>query len=401
MSKPKNGSFQLRRLGCIMEPDPDDPHEAEGVLNPASVRGPDDELYLFPRLVARGNYSRIGIARVLFDAAGNPVGVERLGVALEPEASYELRADGGGYEDPRVTFFEALRLYVMTYTAFSVQGPRIALAVSEDVFHWRRLGLATFAPFPDGPYAGIDFNGVNNKDAVMFPAALPGPDGKPALAMIHRPLFPGTDAHEMVCRPPSRPVDLSRESMWISYCPVEAVGHDLTHLCHFQTHHRLASPVADWERLKIGSGTPPLLIPDGWLVIYHGVCEAAPVRGETEVAKQAGAPRRLQYAAGVMVLDHEHPQTIRYRSPTPILTPELPLEREGTVANVVFPTGTDRRFDRSSPNRVDVYYGMADSRIGAAYLELPKHLPAAEGLSRDRESDRAEDETESGLGQRL
>ncbi len=92
-----------------MEPDPDNPHEAEGVLNPASVRGPDGELYLFPRLVARGNYSRIGIARVLFDAARNPVGVERLGVALEPEASYELRTDGGGCEDPRVTFFEALR----------------------------------------------------------------------------------------------------------------------------------------------------------------------------------------------------------------------------------------------------------------------------------------------------
>jgi hypothetical protein len=34
-------------------------------------------LYLFPRLVARGNYSRIGIARVRFDEAGDPAGVER------------------------------------------------------------------------------------------------------------------------------------------------------------------------------------------------------------------------------------------------------------------------------------------------------------------------------------
>jgi len=33
------------------------------VLNPAAVRGPDGELYLFPRLVAAGNYSRVGIAR--------------------------------------------------------------------------------------------------------------------------------------------------------------------------------------------------------------------------------------------------------------------------------------------------------------------------------------------------
>ena len=35
--------------------------------------------YLFPRLVARSNYSRIGIARVRFNEAGDPVGVERLG----------------------------------------------------------------------------------------------------------------------------------------------------------------------------------------------------------------------------------------------------------------------------------------------------------------------------------
>ena len=55
-----------------MEPEPGNPHEVEGVLNPAAVRGPDGNLYLFPRLVARGNYSRIGIARVQFNAAGDP-----------------------------------------------------------------------------------------------------------------------------------------------------------------------------------------------------------------------------------------------------------------------------------------------------------------------------------------
>ena len=59
--------FQLRRLGLVMQPEPGNLLEAEGVLNPAAVRGPDGQLYLFPRLVARGNYSRIGIARVLFN----------------------------------------------------------------------------------------------------------------------------------------------------------------------------------------------------------------------------------------------------------------------------------------------------------------------------------------------
>ena len=120
--------YQLQRFGVVMEPEPGNPLEAEGVLNPAAVRGPDGELYLFPRLVARGNYSRIGIARVQFNKAGDPIGVERLGIALEPEADYELRPDGGGCEDPRITFFEPFQQYIITYAAYSAQGPRIALA---------------------------------------------------------------------------------------------------------------------------------------------------------------------------------------------------------------------------------------------------------------------------------
>ena len=61
--------FKLRRLAMLIEPEPGNPQEIEGVLNPAAARAPDGELYLFPRLVARGNYSRIGIARVRFNEA--------------------------------------------------------------------------------------------------------------------------------------------------------------------------------------------------------------------------------------------------------------------------------------------------------------------------------------------
>ena len=68
------GDFHLRRLGMVMEPEPGNPNEVEGVLNPAAARGPDGKLYLFPRLVAKGNYSRIGIARVRFNADGDPAG---------------------------------------------------------------------------------------------------------------------------------------------------------------------------------------------------------------------------------------------------------------------------------------------------------------------------------------
>ncbi|MBZ0242430.1 MAG: hypothetical protein K8F24_04380, partial [Bacteroidales bacterium] len=77
--------FQLQRICTIMKPEEGNEFEVEGVLNPAVTRGPDENLYIFPRMVAKNNYSRIGIAKVKFDAAGDPVGVERLGVVLEPE----------------------------------------------------------------------------------------------------------------------------------------------------------------------------------------------------------------------------------------------------------------------------------------------------------------------------
>ena len=81
------------------------------------------------------------------------------------------------------------------------------------------------------------------------------------------------------------------------------------------------------------------------------------------------------YSAGVMVLSKEHPHEVLYRSAEPILVPTLPQERIGTIGNVVFPTGIDRRDDLGTPDRFDVYYGMADNRIGVARLDLPDSLP--------------------------
>jgi len=105
----------------------------------------------------------------------------------------------------------------------------------------------------------------------------------------------------------------------------------------------------------------------GWLVVYHGV---------SAVLGAGNGGRRLHYAAGVMVLSREHPPEILYRSPEPVLAPVLPDEQSGTVANVVFPSGIDRRDDLGTPDRFDVYYGMADDRIGVARLDVPEVLPA-------------------------
>jgi predicted GH43/DUF377 family glycosyl hydrolase len=249
----------------------------------------------------------------------------------------------------------------MTYAAYSARGPRIALAVSEDLFRWHRLGLAKF-----GPYQGIEFDDVDDKDSSLFPVAIPNPSGHPEMALLHRPLFPGTRPEETACCSATRDVDLNRESIWISYCPMVIDGCKNDCFGKFTSHHRLATPVSPWERLKIGAGTPPVLTRHGWLIVYHGV---------SELGEPGKAGHQLCYSAGVMLLSKEHPQMIRYLSVDPVLTPSLPQERGGTVANVVFPTGIDRRDDLGSPDRFDIYYGMADNRIGVARLDLPEVLP--------------------------
>jgi predicted GH43/DUF377 family glycosyl hydrolase len=238
---------------------------------------------------------------VKFNDVGDPTGVERLGIALEPEADYERRPDGGGgCEDARVTYVEPLQRYIMSYTAFSPQGPRIALAMSEDLFHWERLGLATYVHWHD-----IELGNVDDKDASLFPVAIPNPSGHPELAMLHRPLFPGTRPEEIACYPTSREVDLDRESIWISYCSMVLDGLGPHHLSRFTSHHRLATPMSPWDRLKIGAGTPPIMTRHGWLILYHGVCE---------IPQPKASEHHLCYSAGVMVLSEKHPQVIRYRS---------------------------------------------------------------------------------------
>jgi predicted GH43/DUF377 family glycosyl hydrolase len=327
-----------------MAPDPTDPREQGGVLNPAVARGPDGQLYLLPRLVASDNVSRIGLARVVCDRRGTPVGVERLGVVLEPAAPYELTPAGGGVEDPRVTYVAAARHYVMTYTALGPAGPRIAFAVSRDLLHWQRRGLVRFTT-----ENGLAPGTVDNKDAVLFPEPLRAPDGQLALALIHRPDFrtgPATGQMPFRRDPPS---------MWLSYAPLGSGGIP-KEAVPFGQHTLLLHPEQRWERLKVGAGTPPLRTPAGWLVLYHGVAGRA----------WSSREQVRRYSAGILLLEAQDPRRILYRSPESVLEPRVAAERVGVVAQVVFPTGVELGAD----GRLDVYYGMADSRIGVARAGL-------------------------------
>jgi predicted GH43/DUF377 family glycosyl hydrolase len=353
--------YGLRRLNIVMRPQTGDLLEEGGVLNPGGVRAANGDFMLFPRLVARGNYSRIGVARVLYDATGLPTGVERMGVALEPREAYELNPNsGGGCEDARVTFIPALGVYVMCYAAYGPRGPKGALAVSTDLHEWRRVGLIDFAP-----HHGADMNIYSNKDVFLFPEPVTGPDGRLSLMLMHRPMYEiwsGNTLGERQVAPLPPGVTDDRWTIWVSYCPLEdadwatASSNSTVSGPTFNNHHLLMLPGQAWEAVRLGGGTPPVRLAEGWFTIYHGIGKLA----------HPGLRHTLRYSAGALVLDAQDPRQIIYRSPEPTLEPLLPEECSGVVADVVFPTAVDQR-----DGYLDVYYGMADACIGAARMAIP------------------------------
>jgi len=340
----------VERLGLALEPN-GDTTEAEGTLNPAAARSRSGELLLYPRDVARGNISRVGLVKGR--AQSDRFTFERDGFALEPESPYELRPHPGyGCEDPRVTFIAELDLYVMAYTAFGPQGPRIGVAISEDAFTWNRIGLLHFDK--PGMHIGDD------KDAAFFPEPVISPAGVKSLALYHRPMLhlsavDGRAAIPMIERMPFA----DRESIRMAYIPFEPILNDREKLLDVCESVLVMSPDHQWGSLKLGAGTPPVRIAEGWMSLFHAV----------DVIDHTTSKPKLRYSAGIMIHDPDQPHKIIYRSPQPVLTPESESELRGIVDNVVFPTAIDPRPDLG-PRVFDFYYGMADWSIGAARMTL-------------------------------
>ena len=285
--------YRLTRVGVVMRPNPDDPFEAMGVLNPASGRTPDGRLHLLPRLVAKGNVSRVGLAEVVVED-GVPVGVERRGVVLAADEGWERGAGHGGVEDPRITWMAALGVHVMTYVAFGPLGPRPAIALSEDLISWRRLGPIQWQYQPD---LDTDLCLFPNKDVVWFPEPLHDGQGREVLAMLHRPMWDlswvGTG--EGVHLPAG--ITDPRPAIWLSSVPLDAVRQDVAALVRPRDHRCIAMPEYPFEATKIGAGPPPLRVPEGWLVLHHGVTGYRP-RGlrpdhpEGQLLRRGDDPRR-------------------------------------------------------------------------------------------------------------
>jgi predicted GH43/DUF377 family glycosyl hydrolase len=240
---------------------------------------------------------------------------------------------------------EALGLHVMAYTAEGGAYPaRPALAVSTDFRTWRRLGPLLFAYDPALEH---DLNVVPNKDVVLFPEPVRAPDGRLSYAFLHRPMWdPALDLPAGVTDP--------RHGIWVSFAPVDAVAADLSQLVLLGQHRPVAGPQFPFESTKIGAGPPPIRVPEGWLLVHHGVS-----------AHDDGGPvDRLDYAAGAMLLDADDVTRVRYRTTEPLLAPETTEERAGVDRHIVFPSGLALIGDTHY-----LFYGISDRYIGVARLE--------------------------------
>ncbi len=211
-----------------------------------------------------------------------------------------------GIEDARITFLDGK--YWITYTAVSEHGPGVGLAVTTNFKTVERVGMILPPP---------------NKDVALFPQKVNG-----KYLLLHRPMVS----------------DIGKPSVWLA---------ESTDGIHWGNHRfvfggrGLTNPAFAWEGGKIGAGPAPMLTDEGWLVCYHGADETH------------------AYALALALLDKDDPSIVLDRSEVPLLTPDLPWEREGFFPNVVFSNGWIRW---PESGKIWVYYGAADSGVGLAEL---------------------------------
>ena len=213
-----------------------------------------------------------------------------------------------GLEDPRIVWLEEQQQYAITYTSFSEGGPIVSLAITKNFKTFARLG-GLLPP--------------EDKDACLFPRRFNG-----RFAMIHRPIVRG------------------EALIWISLSP------DLKHWGD----HRvlLRTREAYWDGARIGLACQPIEIPEGWLVLYHGV--------RRTTANQI-------YRIGMALLDKEEPWRVLRRGEEWVLGPREMYERVGDVGDVTFVSGGVIMKDI---NQLYVYYGAADDKVAVAMADMDR-----------------------------
>jgi predicted GH43/DUF377 family glycosyl hydrolase len=283
------------------------PYPINSVFNAGATLLPDGTTLLLCRVEDRRGLSHLCAARSSNGIDGWEIDTQPTLLSDADNFPEEL----WGIEDPRITFVPELKKYVVVYTAYTRDGPGVALAFTEDFKNFERYGV--IMPPED-------------KDAALLPYKIDG-----HWALIHRPVS-APSAH-----------------MWISYS---------SDLKHWGSHKLMmeARKGAWWDANKIGLSPPPIKTSEGWLVIYHGVKQSC-----------SGCIYRL----GLAMFDLKKPEICLKRGSEWIFTPAESYEQYGDVGNVVFPCGYTIGTDGDT---VNIYYGAADTCIALATSSIKEML---------------------------
>lgn len=298
--------FHRNKLNPILTAD-NWPYPINSVFNAGATVLHDGTTLLLCRVENRSGLSHLCAAR-------SENGIDGWQIDPQPTLQHDpenFPEELWGIEDPRITFVEELKKYVIVYTAFTRDGPGVALALTENFKTFERYGVI-MSP--------------EDKDAALFPRRING-----NWALIHRP------------------VSAARAHIWISYSP---------DLKNWGKHVLLmnARKGAWWDANKIGLSPPPIETPEGWLMIYHGVKQSC-----------AGCIYRL----GLALFDLNNPELCLKRGSEWIFAPEEPYEKNGDVGNVVFPCGYTIDPDGDT---INIYYGAADTSIALATGSIKEML---------------------------
>lgn len=279
------------------------PYPANSVFNPGATLLPDGTTLLLCRVEDRRGHSHLCAAR-------SANGIDNWQIDPEPTLEPDPRnypEELWGIEDPRITYLPELSRFAVVYTAYTRDGPGVALALTPDFRRFERLGV--IMPPED-------------KDAALLPRRIDG-----HWALVHRP------------------VSSPRAHIWMS------ASADLRHWGDHQLVLE-ARRGAWWDATKIGLSPPLIETPAGWLMIYHGVRYTA-----------AGAIYRL----GLALFDLQSPAVCLKRGDEWVFGPREPCEVQGDVGHVVFPCGTTLAPDGDT---LHMYYGAADTCICLATCSL-------------------------------
>jgi len=251
----------------ILKPQSNLSWTSEKVYN-CAVHKDNGVYHMLFRAVGDDWISRLGIAEssdgIEFKVGASPV--------MSPLHDWEVK----GCEDPRMVKFDDA--YFITYTAFDGTTARAAIARSQDLVDWRDRQLL----FPNHSFPQRENLPANwTKAAAIFPRKV---NDKYYLFFGDNHIWAATSDNLIDWEPLSEPVLSSRD------------GH--------------------FDSAYVEMGPPPILIPRGWLVLYHGINTFDSQR---------------MYSLGAALFDKNDPLKLLWRSNSPILTPTEPYEIIGKI----------------------------------------------------------------------